>query len=282
MTSGVPLPRRCRHCGGLRYRGHDADRETRDSAWFGTDLLLRLRNLGVEQVVMAGVSTHACIAQTARDAYANNVRATIVTDAVADEREDHKDMILEQLAGDRQAELATLAEVRERWTPLLGDEEARPACQVLQRRRRARRGRGHGLLRTARFRITANSARPANGSVSSRSSPSSRAWRSRSPACVVDAAQPASRYRPVVLADALGIEGGRQPDRERGDARSRRGPYQNVAPAVELVDPVQCGLRVRLHTIDDAVEQDVLRPEMVQHPGGRCRCWEMSRRLEPW
>ncbi|NMA77976.1 MAG: cysteine hydrolase [Actinomycetales bacterium] len=94
--------------------------KTRDSAWFGTDLLLRLRNLGVEQVVMAGVSTHACIAQTARDAYANNVRATIVTDAVADEREDHKDMILEQLAGDRQAELATLAEVRERWTPTRG------------------------------------------------------------------------------------------------------------------------------------------------------------------
>ena len=97
--------------------------KTRDSAWLGTDLLLRLRNLGVEQVVMAGVSTHACIAQTARDAYANNVRATIVTDAVADEREDHKEMILEQLAGDRQATLATLAtleEIRERWAPAPG------------------------------------------------------------------------------------------------------------------------------------------------------------------
>ena len=91
--------------------------KTRDSAWFGTDLLLRLRNLGVEQVVMAGVSTHACIAQTAREAYANNVRATIVTDAVADEREDRKEMILEQLAGDRQATLATLEEIRERWAP---------------------------------------------------------------------------------------------------------------------------------------------------------------------
>ena len=91
--------------------------KTRDSAWFGTDLLLRLRTLGVEQVVIAGVSTHACIAQTARDAYAHNVRATIVTDAVADEREDHKEMILEQLAGDRQATLATLEEIRERWAP---------------------------------------------------------------------------------------------------------------------------------------------------------------------
>lgn len=41
---------------------------------------------------------------------------TILTDAVADEREDHKEMILEQLAGDRQATLATLEEIRERWT----------------------------------------------------------------------------------------------------------------------------------------------------------------------
>ncbi|MGO1286826.1 MAG: cysteine hydrolase family protein [Brachybacterium sp.] len=91
--------------------------KTRDSAWFGTDLLLRMRNLGVGQVVMAGVSTHACIAQTARDAYANNVRAVIVTDAVADERQDRKEMVLEQLVGDRQAELMTVEEVTGRWAP---------------------------------------------------------------------------------------------------------------------------------------------------------------------
>ena len=91
--------------------------KTRDSAWLGTDLPLRLRNLHVGRVVIAGVSTHACIAQTARDAYAHNVRATIVTDAVADEREDRKEMILEQLVGDRQAGLASLEEIRELWAP---------------------------------------------------------------------------------------------------------------------------------------------------------------------
>lgn len=90
--------------------------KTRDSAWFGTDLLLRLRNLQVERVVIAGVSAHACIAQTARDAYANNVRAVIVTEAVADERADHMEKVLEQLTGDRQAELATVEEIIERWT----------------------------------------------------------------------------------------------------------------------------------------------------------------------
>ncbi|MGO1257798.1 MAG: cysteine hydrolase family protein [Brachybacterium sp.] len=89
--------------------------KTRDSAWFGTDLLLRMRNLQVERVVMAGVSTHACIAQTARDAYANNVRAVIVTDAVADERAAHKERVLDQLAADRQAELVTVDELLGRW-----------------------------------------------------------------------------------------------------------------------------------------------------------------------
>lgn len=89
--------------------------KTRDSAWFGTDLLLRMRNLGVGKVVMAGVSTHACIAQTARDAFANNIRAVIVTDAVAEERGAHMHRVLDQLAEDRQAELMTVEEILEQW-----------------------------------------------------------------------------------------------------------------------------------------------------------------------
>lgn len=89
--------------------------KTRDSAWLGTDLPLRLRNLHVERVVMAGVSTHACVAQTARDAYAHNVRATIVTDAVADEREEHMDMVLDLLVEDRQAELADVDTILAAW-----------------------------------------------------------------------------------------------------------------------------------------------------------------------
>ena len=82
--------------------------KTRDSAWFGTDLALRLRNLGADRVLIAGVSTHACIAQTARDAYAHNVRAAVVEDAVADERTEHMRTVLDLLVGDRQAELVTL------------------------------------------------------------------------------------------------------------------------------------------------------------------------------
>lgn len=89
--------------------------KTRDSAFFGTDLLLRLGNLGVGTVLIAGVSTHACIAQTARDAFANNVRAHVITDATADDRPEHHAGALRLLVEDRQAELMTVEEVTTRW-----------------------------------------------------------------------------------------------------------------------------------------------------------------------
>ena len=70
---------------------------------------------GVDRVVIAGVSTHACIAQTTRDAYANNIRAAIVPDAIGDERPDHRETVLDQLVEDRQAELVPLEEVIGTW-----------------------------------------------------------------------------------------------------------------------------------------------------------------------
>lgn len=89
--------------------------KTRDSAFFGTDLDLRLRNLRVGRIVLAGVSSHGCIAQTARDAYAHNVRTTVVTDAVAGERPEYHRATLQQLDEDRQADLRTIAEVQQAW-----------------------------------------------------------------------------------------------------------------------------------------------------------------------
>lgn len=89
--------------------------KTRDSAFFGTDLDLRLRNLQVGRIVLAGVSSHGCIAQTARDAYAHNVRATVVTDAVAGERLEYHRMALQQLEEDGQADMRTMADVRKTW-----------------------------------------------------------------------------------------------------------------------------------------------------------------------
>lgn len=100
----------------LDTTGMTSIEKTRDSAWFGTDLALRLRNLGVGRVLIAGVSTHACIAQTARDSYAHNVRAAVVEDAVADERTEHMRTVLDLLVEDRQAEVVTVEEaLAHRW-----------------------------------------------------------------------------------------------------------------------------------------------------------------------
>jgi nicotinamidase-related amidase len=57
--------------------------KTRDSAFFGTPLADNLRQQDVSTLVLAGVTTHSCIAQTATDAYAHNFRIIIPTEAVA-------------------------------------------------------------------------------------------------------------------------------------------------------------------------------------------------------
>ena len=68
--------------------------KTRDSAFVGTNLLARLRNWDADEVVLAGVSTHNCIAQTAADAFAHNIRVTYAKDAMASEADqDAADML---------------------------------------------------------------------------------------------------------------------------------------------------------------------------------------------
>lgn len=98
--------------------------KARDSAFFGTDLLLRLGNLGVDTVLLAGVSTHACIAQTARDAFANNVRAQVITDAIAEDRPEHHASVLQLLVDDRQVGTTTVDEVTEHWQGAVRADEA--------------------------------------------------------------------------------------------------------------------------------------------------------------
>lgn len=66
--------------------------------------------------MIAGVSTHACIAHTARDAYANNVHAVIVADAIGDERREHRQAVLDQLVEDRQAAVMTAEEIIDTWS----------------------------------------------------------------------------------------------------------------------------------------------------------------------
>jgi len=57
--------------------------KTRDSAFHGTALSSLLQDGGVDTVILAGVSTHTCVMQTAADAYAHNYEVLIAKDAVA-------------------------------------------------------------------------------------------------------------------------------------------------------------------------------------------------------
>jgi nicotinamidase-related amidase len=79
---------------GLATDGLPQLTKTRDSAFVGTDLLSRLRNWDADEVVLAGVSTHNCVAQTGADAFAHNIRVTYAKDALASEdSQDAEDML---------------------------------------------------------------------------------------------------------------------------------------------------------------------------------------------
>lgn len=59
--------------------------KTRDSAFLGTDLLSRLRNWETDTIVLAGVSTHNCVAQTGADAFGHNIRVVYAKAATGSE-----------------------------------------------------------------------------------------------------------------------------------------------------------------------------------------------------
>lgn len=68
---------------GLRTEGAVRIVKTRDSAFFDTMLFDQLRQRQVEKIVLAGVSTHTCIFQTAADAYAHNIQVVLADEAIA-------------------------------------------------------------------------------------------------------------------------------------------------------------------------------------------------------
>lgn len=97
---------------GLEIDGLPELVKTRDSAFFGTDLLQRLRNLSVDTVVLAGVATHNCVAQTAADAYANNLRVVYATDAIASTNEEYAQNVLTVLTDEYRQQAMDAGEVR--------------------------------------------------------------------------------------------------------------------------------------------------------------------------
>nr|WP_010540990.1 ammonia-dependent NAD(+) synthetase [Dietzia alimentaria] len=57
--------------------------KTRDSAFFDTDLTAQLEQLGVDHLLLCGVSTHSCVSQTAIDGFAENLHVAIARGAIA-------------------------------------------------------------------------------------------------------------------------------------------------------------------------------------------------------
>ena len=57
--------------------------KTRYSAFFGTDLESRLRALGVDTLVLCGLTTECCVDCTARDAFHRDVHVFVPADACA-------------------------------------------------------------------------------------------------------------------------------------------------------------------------------------------------------
>ena len=68
---------------GLWTEGTITVIKTRDSSFFRTELEDLLASRGIESIALAGVSTESCIATTAADAYARDLRVVLVDEAVA-------------------------------------------------------------------------------------------------------------------------------------------------------------------------------------------------------
>ena len=82
----------------------------RYSAFFGTDLDGYLSDLLIDQVVLCGINTHACIRTTAIDAYQRDLSVAIVTDAVGSYDSNHAEVSLNYMSG-KIATLVTSASV---------------------------------------------------------------------------------------------------------------------------------------------------------------------------
>ncbi|MFO1338456.1 MAG: isochorismatase family cysteine hydrolase [Burkholderiaceae bacterium] len=71
----------------------------RYSMFFQTGLDALLQRLGTDQVVLAGVNTHACIRAAALDAYQRDFEVMIVRECVASKDVHHHDVTMDYLDG---------------------------------------------------------------------------------------------------------------------------------------------------------------------------------------
>lgn len=108
---------------GLAVKGLPQMVKTRDSAFLGTDLLLRLRNWNVDTIVLAGVSTHNCIAQTAADAFGHNLRVIYAAEATASENPEAAAAVQDILCREYRQQILPIAGILDRLMTLRKGQE---------------------------------------------------------------------------------------------------------------------------------------------------------------
>lgn len=104
----------------LDTRDHIEIVKTRDSAFHETRLLEELQRLGVAHLLLCGVSTHSCIAQTATTAFAHNLHVAVALDAITSEDQALSEALLTFLHEEMRQPLldqaASLALLRDGWS----------------------------------------------------------------------------------------------------------------------------------------------------------------------
>jgi nicotinamidase-related amidase len=86
--------------------------KTRDSAFHDTGLAEWLSERGVDRIVVAGVSTESCIAATATDAYAHDLRVVLVEDGTASVEWEQHDQTLSRLKAQYRQDVVKADDVR--------------------------------------------------------------------------------------------------------------------------------------------------------------------------
>jgi len=71
----------------------------RYSAFFRTDLEETLSSRGVDEVILAGLNTHACIRMAAIDAYQRDLRVVIAADCIGSSDEEHAEVTMRYMDG---------------------------------------------------------------------------------------------------------------------------------------------------------------------------------------
>jgi nicotinamidase-related amidase len=85
-------------------------RKTRVGAFSTTDLDARLRDRGVDTLILAGISTSGVVLSTVRDASDRDYRVLVLADATADPQADVHAFLTERIFP-RQADVITVAEL---------------------------------------------------------------------------------------------------------------------------------------------------------------------------